>query len=79
MKNAVHYDVVPAFGVNGGGGQNVQNGGGPGLQLGKVGLLLTHDKAFERKRLVIFLFWGLCLFLLLHRRFFRFLLHYVTP
>ena len=54
MKNAVHYDVVPAFGVDGGGGQNVQDGGGAGLQLGEVGLLLAHDQAFEGKLLVLF-------------------------
>lgn len=46
MKNAVHYNAVTAFGVDGGGGQNVQNGGGAGLQLREIGLLFTHDKAF---------------------------------
>ena len=79
MKNAVHYDVVPAFGVDGGGGENVQNGGGPGLQLGEVGLLLAHNQALEGKLLVLFFDRRFLLFCRLCGRLCCFLLHCVTP
>ena len=79
MKNAVHYDVVPAFGVDGGGGQNVQDGGGPGLQLGEVGLFLAHNQTFQGKLLVLFFDRRFLLFCRLRGWLGNFLLHIVTP
>lgn len=49
MKNAVHYDVVTAFGVHRGGGQNIQNGGGAGFQLGKIRFFLPKEEAFQKR------------------------------
>ena len=54
MKNAVHYDAVTAFGVDGGRRENVQDSGRPGLQFREVGLLLAHNQALEGKLLVLF-------------------------
>ena len=47
MKNAVHYNVVTAFGVHGGGRQDIQNGGGAGLDFREIRLLLTENQPFE--------------------------------
>ena len=45
VVHPVHQDVVPAFGVDGGGGQDIQYGGGARLQFGQVGLFLGSRKA----------------------------------
>ena len=52
MKNAVHYDVVTAFRINGGGGENVQNGGGAGFQLGEIRLFRAEQQPFQKRLLL---------------------------
>ena len=74
VVHPVHQDVVPALGVDGGGRQDIQDGGGARLQLGQVGFFLAKQQAFDGVLLgfggVRLLFgpldWGLCCFLL-HR------------
>ena len=52
MKNAVHYDVVTAFRVNGSGGENVQNGGRAGFQLGEIRPFRTEQQPFQKRLLL---------------------------
>lgn len=52
MKNAVHYDVVTAFRINGGGGENIQNGGGAGFQLGEIRPFRTEQQPFQKRLLL---------------------------
>ena len=47
MKNAVHYNVVTAFGVHRGGRQNIQDRSGADFDLRKVRLLLAKNQPFE--------------------------------
>lgn len=42
VVHPVHQDIVPALGVDGGGRQDIQNGGGARLQFGQVGLFLPQ-------------------------------------
>jgi hypothetical protein len=79
MKNAVHYDAVTAFGVDGGRRENVQDGGRPGLQFREVGLLLAHNQALEGKLLVLFFDRRFLLFCRLCRRLCYFLWHDIAP
>ena len=55
MKNAVHYNVVPAFGVHARGRKNVQNCCRAGLQLAQIRRFLAEQQALE-KRLLLRLF-----------------------
>ena len=66
MKNAVHYDVVTAFRINGGGRENVQNGGRAGFQLGEIRPFRAEQQPFQ-KRLLLDNRLGIC-------RWYRFLL-----
>jgi len=52
MKNAVHYDVVTAFGVHGGGRQNIQNGGGTSLQLSQIRPFFDKEQSLQERLLL---------------------------
>ena len=52
MKNAVHYDVVTAFRINGGGRENVQNGGRAGFQLGEIRPFRAEQQPFQKRLLL---------------------------
>ena len=54
MKNAVHYNVVPAFGVHARGRKNVQNCCRAGLQLAQIRRFLAEQQTLE-KRLLLWL------------------------
>lgn len=62
MENAVHYNVVTAPGIDGGGRQNIQNGRGPGLQLHEIGPLLAKQQPLQEGLLLGCFFRGLLKF-----------------
>ena len=52
MKNAVHYDVVPAFGVHARGRENVQNCCRACLQFAQIWRFLAEQQALEKRLLL---------------------------
>ena len=62
MKNAVHYNVVPAFGVHARGRENVQNCCRTRFQLAQVRRFLAEQQTLEKRLLLrLFLNGRLCL------------------
>ena len=62
MKNAVHYNVVPAFGVHARGRENVQNCCRACLQFAQIRRFLAEQQALEKRLLLrLLLDWRLLL------------------
>ena len=62
MKNAVHYNVVPAFGVHARRRENIQNCRGAGFQLAQVRRFLAEQQTLEKRLLLrLLLDWRLLL------------------